>query len=190
MQRQSPEDINFTCIQSRQHPASKTHHCLPHHRVHIHPNKAACSPTASPAFPLQKHPSLPLCSRYTTLAWDGMRKHRPKIPLDPETSSCSWIYHTNKERRGKKMPVTPQQKIPSKNMLSCFKMHTHIQTGPFSPSIFFFCYSTLIAQTAQTHKHIKSFCYQIREQNHLLVRGTEFSEQWWLTILWWSVSFN
>lgn len=71
------------------------------------------------------------------------------------------------------MPVThppPQQKIPSKNMLSCFKMHSHIQTGRFSPSLFFFCYSTLIAPTAQAQKSIKSFCYQIRWHTHLLLR--------------------
>lgn len=131
------------------------HFSLPHHlrhqHGHSHPNKPAHSLTAppTPETPLSRSLSLSLslCSRYTTLAWDGMRKHRPKIPLDPETSSCSWIYHTNKERRGeKKTPLhPPKQKIPSKNMLSCFKMQSYIQTGPFASFFSFSCYSTLIA---------------------------------------------
>lgn len=113
-------------------------------------SRSNCTPPPPTPPLLPKHPSLSLslCSRYTTLAWDGMRKHRPKIPLDPETSSCSWIYHTNKERRGKKKtsppPLhTPKQKIPSKNMLSCFKMQSYIQTGPFSSSLPFFFFLLL-----------------------------------------------
>lgn len=96
------------------------HFSLPHHlrhqHGHSHPNKPAHSLTAppTPETPLSRSLSLSLslCSRYTTLAWDGMRKHRPKIPLDPETSSCSWIYHTNKERRGgeKDPPPPPKTK--------------------------------------------------------------------------------
>lgn len=88
-------------------------------------------------------PSLSLCSRYTTLAWDGMRKHRPKIPLDPETSSCSWIYHTNKERRGKKMPVTPlppqQKNTIQKHALLFQNALSHPNWPLLSLSLSFLC---------------------------------------------------
>lgn len=162
VQKQSPEDINFTCVQSRKHPPSKALHtplCLHHQRVHSHHGKPApLSLSLSLSFPAPSLPEAPPfspsshCSRFTTLAWDGMRKHRPEIPLDPETSSCSWIYHTNKERRGKEnahLPPPNPKKKKNYYQKTCSSVAKCILTSKLALSLPFFFKRTLKASTSR-----------------------------------------